>query len=76
MTPKLDRSTKMFSLSLGLIAMLLSLAPVANAQQAAGSITGTVSDAGGAAVTGANVTARDVDRHTTWTCLLYTSRCV
>lgn len=67
MTPKLDRSTKMFSLSLGLIAMLLSLAPVANAQQAAGSITGTVSDAGGAAVTGANVTARDVDRHTTWT---------
>lgn len=54
-------------LSLNLIAALLLFAPGAKAQQAAGSITGTVSDAMGAAVPNADVTARDVDRNTTWT---------
>jgi hypothetical protein len=37
------------------------------AQQAAGSITGTVLDPAGAAVANATVTVRDVDRGTTWT---------
>jgi hypothetical protein len=36
-------------------------------QQAAGSITGTVSDPSGSAIPNATVTARDVDRGTTWT---------
>jgi len=55
------------SLSLTLIGALLLFASGANAQQAAGSITGTVTDAMGAAVTTASVTARDVDRNTNWT---------
>ncbi len=42
-------------------------APSAWAQQAAGSITGTVTDSSGAALPNATVTARDVDRSTTWT---------
>ncbi|MGC2254910.1 MAG: carboxypeptidase-like regulatory domain-containing protein, partial [Candidatus Acidiferrales bacterium] len=42
-------------------------APSAWAQQAAGSITGTVTDSSGAALPNATVTARDVDRGTTWT---------
>jgi hypothetical protein len=37
------------------------------AQQAAGSITGTVLDPAGAAVANATVTVKDVDRGTTWT---------
>lgn len=37
------------------------------AQQAAGSITGTVVDPAGAAIPNATVTVRDVDRGTTWT---------
>jgi hypothetical protein len=37
------------------------------AQQAGGSITGTVTDPSGSAVSGATVTARDADRGTTWT---------
>jgi hypothetical protein len=37
------------------------------AQQAAGSVTGTVTDQSGSAVAGATVTARDVDQGTTWT---------
>jgi hypothetical protein len=37
------------------------------AQQAAGSITGTVTDPSGSAVPNANVTARDVNQNTTWT---------
>jgi hypothetical protein len=42
-------------------------APSAWAQQAAGSITGAVTDSSGAALPNATVTARDVDRGTTWT---------
>jgi hypothetical protein len=48
--------------------ILLFEAPsIAWAQQAAGSVTGTVVDPSGAAVVGATVTVRDVDRGTTWT---------
>jgi Carboxypeptidase regulatory-like domain/TonB dependent receptor len=46
---------------------LLFAAPALRAQQAAGSITGTVTDPSGSAVAGATVTARDVDQGTTWT---------
>jgi Carboxypeptidase regulatory-like domain/TonB dependent receptor/TonB-dependent Receptor Plug Domain len=38
----------------------------ASAQEVAGTITGTISDASGAAVAGATVTARDVERGTFW----------
>jgi carboxypeptidase family protein/TonB-dependent receptor-like protein len=54
-------------LSLGLILALGSLATIAKAQQASGAITGTVTDATGAEISNATVTARDVDRNTTWT---------
>ncbi len=54
-------------LPLSLIVALLSLASGVKAQQAVGSITGTVTDASNLAVVDANVTARDVDRNTTWT---------
>jgi hypothetical protein len=44
------------------------MAPAAvRAQQAAGSITGTVTDPSGSAVPHASVTARDVNQNTTWT---------
>ncbi len=46
---------------------LVTAAPQAWSQQASGSITGSVTDASGAAVTNATITARDVDRGTTWT---------
>jgi hypothetical protein len=48
-------------------ASVILCAPSAWAQQAAGSITGTVTDPSGAAVPNATVTARDVNRGTTWT---------
>ena len=50
-------------------AFLLAVAlgtPTTQAQQAAGSITGVVEDSLGATIPNATVTARDVDRDTTW----------
>ncbi|MGH9764391.1 MAG: carboxypeptidase regulatory-like domain-containing protein, partial [Blastocatellia bacterium] len=52
---------------LALLAVAMMLSPALKAQQVAGSITGTVTDASGAAVTNATVTVRDVNRGTTWT---------
>lgn len=52
-------------IALGAVSLLFGTA-YAPAQQAAGSITGTVTDPGGAAVPGATVTAREVDQGTTW----------
>jgi carboxypeptidase family protein len=51
----------------GIVSLLVTLfvAP-AGAQQAAGSITGLVTDSSGAAIANAAVTARDVDRDTKW----------
>jgi Carboxypeptidase regulatory-like domain/TonB dependent receptor len=46
--------------------LLLGVSPAAWTQQAAGSITGLVTDVSGAAVQDATVTARDEDRGTTW----------
>src|SRR5271170_5913591 len=46
---------------------LVAVVPQAWGQQASGSITGSVTDASGAAVSNATVTARDVDRGTSWT---------
>jgi hypothetical protein len=55
---------------LGVVVCLLlakfGVAPPAMAQQAAGSITGLVTDASGSAITNATITARDIDRGTTW----------
>ncbi|HTV81651.1 MAG TPA: carboxypeptidase regulatory-like domain-containing protein [Acidobacteriaceae bacterium] len=50
-----------------LLAALLLVPASLHAQQAAGSITGTVTDQSGAAIPGAAVTARDVSQGTTWT---------
>jgi hypothetical protein len=50
----------------GLIAILAASMPT-RAQQAAGSVTGIVTDSSGAPVAGAIVTVRDADRETTWT---------
>ena len=49
------------------IVMMLGAPSTLWAQQAAGSITGTVVDPSGSAVVNATVTVRDVDRGTTWT---------
>ncbi len=58
-------------LSIAMATACLSLvtvgSPSAWAQQAAGSITGTVIDPSGSALPNATVTATDVDRGTTWT---------
>ena len=48
-----------------LMVMTLFASSTAWAQQAAGSITGLVTDPSGSAVANATVTARDVDRGTT-----------
>src|ERR1700683_5584073 len=65
--PKIVRLLRGCLLSLGLMGMVLLATGSARAQQAAGAITGTVTDASGAAVAGASITARDVERETTWT---------
>ncbi|HEV2447419.1 MAG TPA: carboxypeptidase-like regulatory domain-containing protein, partial [Candidatus Sulfopaludibacter sp.] len=49
------------------IALLTAIAPYGVAQEASAGITGKVTDPSGAAVAGAAVTARDVDRGTAWT---------
>lgn len=54
-------------LSVSLLAVILATTSPVWGQQASGTITGTVSDPSGAAVANATVTARDVDRGTTWT---------
>ncbi len=61
------RSTLIASGSAFLLLLLLIAPGSAWAQQAAGSITGTVTDSSGAAVAGATVTAQDVSQGTTWT---------
>jgi hypothetical protein len=48
------------------LALMLSLVPVMNAQEASAGITGKVSDPSGAALAGATVTAKDVERNTSW----------
>jgi len=47
--------------------LIMSASPTVRAQQAAGSITGTVEDASGSALPNATIIVRDVDRGTTWT---------
>src|SRR5690349_14261411 len=49
------------------IALLAAIAPYGAAQDASAGITGKVADPSGAAVAAATVTARDVDRGTSWT---------
>jgi len=51
----------------GVPCLTLATSSPAFAQQAAGAITGTVTDSSGAALPNATVTVRDVDRGTTWT---------
>ncbi|HEX4039768.1 MAG TPA: TonB-dependent receptor [Acidobacteriaceae bacterium] len=53
--------------AMGIAACLLLLsAPAIHAQQAAGSVTGSVTDPSGSAIADATVTARNVDQGTTW----------
>ncbi len=49
-----------------LMALAAATCPRGWAQQAAGSVTGLVTDAAGNAVPNATITVRDVDRNTTW----------
>jgi Carboxypeptidase regulatory-like domain/TonB dependent receptor/TonB-dependent Receptor Plug Domain len=49
-----------------MLALLLNAPAAVWAQQAAGSVTGTVTDPSGSAVANASVTARDVNQNTTW----------
>ena len=50
-----------------LLALLMAISPALFAQEASGGITGKVTDPSGAAVVGADVVTRDVDRGTVWT---------
>ncbi len=59
--------TSLFLSGACLLALLLSTPVSTWAQQAAGSITGTVTDPSGSAIPNASVTARDVNQGTTWT---------
>jgi hypothetical protein len=54
------------AMSVAFLLALLMTAPAGWAQQAAGAITGLVTDASGAAVPNATVTVRDVQRNTTY----------
>jgi hypothetical protein len=57
-----------FLFGAGCLVVLLLSAPLTTwAQQAAGSITGTVTDPSGSAVPNASITASDVNQGTTWT---------
>lgn len=49
------------------LALLAALAPYGVAQEASGSVTGKITDPTGAAIAGATVTAKDVERGTVWT---------
>jgi Carboxypeptidase regulatory-like domain/TonB dependent receptor len=49
-----------------LAALVAATCPSGRAQQVAGSVTGLVTDASGNAIPNATVTARDVERNTTW----------
>jgi hypothetical protein len=70
---KYSRLTSLATLNLALLfalgatSLTLITSVPALAQQAAGAITGTVTDSSSAAVANARVTVRDVDRGTTWT---------
>jgi hypothetical protein len=57
----------MVMLAIGMGTFVLGASSPVWAQQAAGSITGTVIDPSGSAIPGATVIVRDVDRGTTWT---------
>lgn len=59
------RRIPLFATGIACLLMLLG-GPAIRAQQAAGTITGTVTDPSGSAIPGATVTARDVDQGTTW----------
>ncbi|MGA8111163.1 MAG: carboxypeptidase-like regulatory domain-containing protein, partial [Acidobacteriaceae bacterium] len=61
----MNLKTKITLFAMGIAACLLLSAPAIQAQQAAGSITGTVTDPSGSAIAGATVTARNVDQGTT-----------
>src|SRR6266566_8647235 len=62
-----NRSFQTWSAVLGCGAILLLLSPAADSQEVSAGMTGAVTDPSGAAITGAAVTARDMDRGTVWT---------
>ncbi|HKW76748.1 MAG TPA: TonB-dependent receptor [Terriglobales bacterium] len=61
---KFQKALALSVLFFSLLMLLSALAPLVKAQEVTGSIVGTVTDPSGAAISGAEVTAKDVDRGT------------
>jgi outer membrane receptor protein involved in Fe transport len=64
---KIHKALAMSALFFSLLMLLAAVAPLLQAQEVTGSIVGTVTDPSGAAISGAKVTAKDVDRGTVLT---------
>src|SRR5689334_22921075 len=66
-TIKFQKALALSALFFSLLMLLSALAPLLRAQEVTGSIVGTVTDPSGAAISGATVTAKDVNRGTVLT---------
>lgn len=64
---KFHKALALSALFFSLLMLLIVVAPLLQAQEVTGSIVGTVTDPSGAAISGAKVTAKDVDRGTVLT---------
>lgn len=64
---KFHKALALSALFVSLLMLLAAMAPLLQAQEVTGSIVGTVTDPSGAAISGATVTAKDVNRGTVLT---------